>query len=92
MRLAEGCVLLAYAVNGEPLMPEHGFPLRLIIPGYYGTNAVKWLWRIELGERRAAGPFERCGRATRRSACASPAPTGPRAGSRWTKPASLPAW
>ena len=42
MRLAEGCVLLAYAVNGEPLMPEHGFPLRLIIPGYYGTNAVKW--------------------------------------------------
>lgn len=56
-RLAEGGVLLAYEVNGEPLMPEHGFPLRLIIPGYYGTNTVKWLWRIELGEQRPAGPF-----------------------------------
>jgi sulfane dehydrogenase subunit SoxC len=56
-RLDEGGVLLAYAVNGEPLMPEHGFPLRLIVPGYYGTNTVKWLWRIELAEGRAAGPF-----------------------------------
>ncbi|MGH7031394.1 MAG: molybdopterin-dependent oxidoreductase, partial [Stellaceae bacterium] len=45
-RLAEGGVLLAYAVTGEPLTPEHGFPLRLIIPGYYGTNTVKWLWRL----------------------------------------------
>ncbi len=57
MRLAEGGVLLAYAVNGEPLAPEHGFPLRLVIPGYYGTNTVKWLWRIELTETRATGPF-----------------------------------
>jgi sulfane dehydrogenase subunit SoxC len=56
-RLAEGGVLLAYAVNGEPLTPEHGFPLRLVVPGYYGTNTVKWLWRLELAERRAAGPF-----------------------------------
>ncbi|HZU90031.1 MAG TPA: molybdopterin-dependent oxidoreductase [Stellaceae bacterium] len=56
-RLAEGGVLLAYAVNGEPLTPEHGFPLRLIVPGYYGTNTVKWLWRLELAEQRAAGPF-----------------------------------
>jgi sulfane dehydrogenase subunit SoxC len=56
-RLDDGGVLLAYAVNGEALTPEHGFPLRLVIPGYYGTNTVKWLWRIELAERRAGGPF-----------------------------------
>jgi DMSO/TMAO reductase YedYZ molybdopterin-dependent catalytic subunit len=56
-RLAEGGVLLAYEVNGEPLAPEHGFPLRLIVPGYYGTNTVKWLWRLELATSRAAGPF-----------------------------------
>jgi DMSO/TMAO reductase YedYZ molybdopterin-dependent catalytic subunit len=56
-RLGEGGVLLAYAVNGEPLTAEHGFPLRLIVPGYYGTNSVKWIWRLELAEGRAAGPF-----------------------------------
>jgi sulfane dehydrogenase subunit SoxC len=56
-RLDDGGVLLAYAINGEPLTPEHGFPLRLVIPGYYGTNTGKWLWRIELAERRAGGPF-----------------------------------
>lgn len=56
-RLDQGGVLLAYAVNGEPLTPEHGFPLRLVIPGYYGTNAVKWLWRLELAAERAASPF-----------------------------------
>lgn len=56
-RLDQGGVLLAYAVNGEPLTAEHGFPLRLVIPGYYGTNAVKWLWRLELAAERAPSPF-----------------------------------
>ncbi|HLH89072.1 MAG TPA: molybdopterin-dependent oxidoreductase [Xanthobacteraceae bacterium] len=56
-RLADGGVLLAYEVNGEPLAPEHGFPLRLIVPGYYGTNTVKWLWRLRLAPSRATGPF-----------------------------------
>ena len=56
-RLEEGGVLLAHTVNGEPLTPEHGFPLRLVVPGYYGTNTVKWLWRLELAETRADGPF-----------------------------------
>jgi sulfane dehydrogenase subunit SoxC len=56
-RLGDGGVLLAYAVNGEPLAPEHGFPLRLVVPGYYGTNTVKWLWRLELAAARATGPF-----------------------------------
>src|SRR5207302_7765693 len=39
-------VLLAYAVNGHPLPPQHGFPLRLVVPGWYGMTNVKWLRRI----------------------------------------------
>nr|WP_294524704.1 molybdopterin-dependent oxidoreductase [uncultured Rhodopila sp.] len=36
-------VLLAFAMNGEPLAPEHGFPLRVIVPGYAGVRSPKWL-------------------------------------------------
>jgi sulfane dehydrogenase subunit SoxC len=36
-------VLLAYAMNGAPLLPQHGFPLRLLVPGWYGMTNVKWL-------------------------------------------------
>jgi sulfane dehydrogenase subunit SoxC len=39
-------VLLAYAINGAPLPPQHGFPLRLIVPGWYGMTHVKWLASI----------------------------------------------
>ncbi len=39
-------VLLAYACNGAPLPPQHGFPLRLVVPGWYGMTSVKWLERI----------------------------------------------
>jgi len=39
-------VLLAYAINGQPLPPQHGFPLRLLVPGWYGMASVKWLHRI----------------------------------------------
>ncbi len=39
-------VLLAYAMNGHPLPPQHGFPLRLVVPGWYGMASVKWLERI----------------------------------------------
>ncbi|HVU20742.1 MAG TPA: molybdopterin-dependent oxidoreductase [Rhizomicrobium sp.] len=56
-RLARGDVLLAYEINGEPLTAEHGFPLRLVIPGFYGTNSVKWLCRLHLADSRAKGPF-----------------------------------
>src|SRR5215216_2646444 len=38
--------LLAYEMNGEPLLPQHGFPLRLVVPGWYGMTNVKWLRRI----------------------------------------------
>jgi DMSO/TMAO reductase YedYZ molybdopterin-dependent catalytic subunit len=40
-------VLLVWAMNGQPLLPQHGFPLRLIVPGWYGMASVKWLNRIE---------------------------------------------
>ena len=47
-------VLLAYGLNGGPLPPQHGFPLRLIAPGWYGMTSVKWLTRIAaLGEPHA---------------------------------------
>jgi sulfane dehydrogenase subunit SoxC len=39
-------VLLAYAINGRPLPPQHGFPVRLIVPGWYGMAHVKWLRSI----------------------------------------------
>ena len=47
-------VLLAYAMNGQPLPPQHGFPLRLIVPGWYGMTSVKWLDRITVLDQ----PFE----------------------------------
>jgi DMSO/TMAO reductase YedYZ molybdopterin-dependent catalytic subunit len=40
-------VLLAYEMNGQPLQPQHGFPLRLVVPGWYGMTSVKWLTSIE---------------------------------------------
>ena len=40
--------LLAYAMNGEPLPAQHGFPLRLVVPGWYAVASVKWLTDIEL--------------------------------------------
>ena len=46
--------LLAYAVNGVPLPPQHGFPLRLVVPGWYGMTSVKWLQRITV----VAEPFD----------------------------------
>ena len=44
-------------MNGEPLPPEHGFPVRLIAPGWYGVANVKWLTRIEVVDHRYAGRF-----------------------------------
>jgi DMSO/TMAO reductase YedYZ molybdopterin-dependent catalytic subunit len=41
-------VLLVTAMNGQPLLPQHGFPLRLIVPGWYGMASVKWLNRIDV--------------------------------------------
>jgi DMSO/TMAO reductase YedYZ molybdopterin-dependent catalytic subunit len=47
-------VLLSYEMNGEPLQPQHGYPLRLLVPGWYGMTSVKWLTSIEA----ATAPFD----------------------------------
>lgn len=47
-------MLLAYRMNGEPLQPQHGYPLRLVAPAWYGMASVKWLHRIDL----IAEPFQ----------------------------------
>jgi DMSO/TMAO reductase YedYZ molybdopterin-dependent catalytic subunit len=49
--------LLCYEMNAEPLPVEHGFPVRLIAPGWYGVANVKWLTRIQVTDRRYAGRF-----------------------------------
>lgn len=56
-RLSAGGVLIAYELNGAPLPAEHGFPARLVVPGFYGTNSVKWLWRLQLAGGRFDGLF-----------------------------------
>lgn len=48
-------VLLAYEMNGRPLPPQHGFPLRLVVPGWYGMAQVKWLRQIEVLDREFDG-------------------------------------
>ncbi len=47
-------VMLAYEMNGRPLEPQHGFPVRLLVPGWYGMTSVKWLTSIEA----VSEPFE----------------------------------
>ena len=48
-------VMLVYELNGAPLPPQHGFPLRLVVPGWYGMTNVKWLERITLLDDAFAG-------------------------------------
>jgi sulfite oxidase len=50
--------LLAYEMNGEPLPADHGFPLRAIVPGWYGMDSVKWLIRIEVLGQSFEGFFQ----------------------------------
>ncbi len=51
-------VLLAYAMDGEPLAAVHGAPVRVVVPGYIGARSVKWLTRIELREDPWPGWFQ----------------------------------
>jgi len=50
-------VLLAWEMNGAPLTAEHGFPVRAVVPGFFGTNSVKWLNRIYLADTRPESLF-----------------------------------
>ena len=51
-------VLLAWGMNGAPLPPVHGAPVRLVVPGYIGARSVKWLERIEVRAEPWAGYFQ----------------------------------
>jgi DMSO/TMAO reductase YedYZ molybdopterin-dependent catalytic subunit len=51
-------VLLAYKMNGEDLPPEHGFPVRAIVPGWYAMASVKWLQRITVIDRPFNGYYQ----------------------------------
>ena len=51
-------VLLAWSMNGEPLAPVHGAPLRVVVPGYIGARSVKWLERIEVRPQPWQGYFQ----------------------------------
>ena len=51
--------LLAWAMNDEALLPEHGFPLRLVVPGWYGVASVKWLTEISILQSPFNGYFQR---------------------------------
>ena len=53
--------LLAYKLNDEPLPPEHGYPVRLIVPGLYGYKMPKWIQRVVLADQPLDGLWEKRG-------------------------------
>jgi DMSO/TMAO reductase YedYZ molybdopterin-dependent catalytic subunit len=57
----EPTTLLAYEMNGAPLPHRHGYPLRAIVPGYFGEKNVKWLTQIEVADANAKGFYEKQG-------------------------------
>jgi len=54
----DASTLLAYEMNGAPLPPEHGFPLRALVSGWYGMDSVKWLTRVEVLQEPFKGYFQ----------------------------------
>jgi sulfite oxidase len=54
-----GDVIVAYEMNDEPLPRDHGYPLRVIVPGYAAVRNVKWINKIELSQEEAEGPWQR---------------------------------
>lgn len=60
-RAMQDGTLLVYEMNGEPLMPAHGYPLRLLVPGIYGMKNVKWITRLEAIDYDLKGFWQRRG-------------------------------
>jgi DMSO/TMAO reductase YedYZ molybdopterin-dependent catalytic subunit len=56
--LARADALVAWEMNGEPLTADHGFPARVIVPGWYGVQNVKWLTGLEVSNERFMGRFQ----------------------------------
>lgn len=54
-----GDVLLVYAMNGKPLMRDHGFPLRALVPGHVAARSVKWLNKIVLSDEESTSQWQR---------------------------------
>ncbi|WP_428487259.1 molybdopterin-dependent oxidoreductase [Rhodopila sp.] len=52
-------VLLAFEMNGEPLMPQHGFPLRAVVPGFAGVRSAKWLTDVIVQDRPSDNHMQR---------------------------------
>ena len=50
--------ILAWEMNGQPLMADHGFPVRVVVPGWYGVQNVKWLTGLEVSNERFMGRFQ----------------------------------
>lgn len=57
----EPTTLLAYEMNGEPLPPRHGYPLRLVVPGLFGEKSARWITRIEVLDRADSRLNRPCG-------------------------------
>ena len=57
----EDTTLVAYRMNGEPLPDRHGYPARVLVPGYFGEGSVKWVTRIELVDRQLEGYYGKQG-------------------------------
>ncbi|MFF8771116.1 sulfite oxidase [Kitasatospora sp. NPDC015120] len=50
-------VLLAYEMNGEPLTPDHGAPVRVVVPGWVGIASIKWVGTVEVADRPLSSPW-----------------------------------
>jgi DMSO/TMAO reductase YedYZ molybdopterin-dependent catalytic subunit len=56
--LAKSDAILAWEQNGQPLTADHGFPVRVVIPGWYGVQNVKWVNGLEVSNERFMGRFQ----------------------------------